>query len=276
MKAVRRNNLLILFAMITALLCCGTAMFFLIEPAYRAPHTITKEYIWYCLPHKTGEQPLPTEKAAFIKEYPVAYIGKSEKKAIYLTFDDPSKGGKIDAILDTLKLHNAKGAFFMTEEYIRKNPNTIRRMAEEGHLVCNHTAHHINISRVMDFKKFKAELTGVEDAYREATGRELPKFFRPPQGRFSELTLKYAKLMGYTTVFWSFSYVDWQTGNQPSTIKAIAKIIDETHPGEVILLHTQSSTNVKILEDLLRKWEEMEYRFASLYDLTEGLESTTP
>jgi peptidoglycan-N-acetylmuramic acid deacetylase len=268
METGKRNNLLILFAMAAAMLCCCAAAFFLlIRPVIRAPHTITKEYIWYCLPHKENEQPLPTEKAQFIKDYSVIYVGDEDEKAIYLTLDDPSGSGKIAAILDALKNHGAKAAFFMTEAYIRKNPKIIMRMAEEGHLVCNHTAHHINISHVMNFKKFKEELGAVEEAYREVTGSELSKYFRPPEGRFSELTLKYAALMGYTTVFWSFCYKDWEAGRQLSGDKAIARIVEETHPGEVIMLHTQSSTNVKILEELLSEWEEMGYRFKRLDEM---------
>ena len=119
----------------------------------------------------------------------------------------------------------------------------------------------------MTFEKFKAELAGVEDAYREATGEELPKFFRPPQGLFSEKTLSYAKELGYTTVFWSFRYEDWDLCNQPSDEKAYATIIGETHPGEIALLHAQSSANVRVLDRVLTAWEEAGYTFGSLCDI---------
>ena len=248
-------------------MCLAAYLFLGSDQVLRPAHTITREYIWYCLPHQAGVQPLPTEKAGFINDYPVIYAGKSDEKSIYLTFDDSSAQSKIETILDILKEHDAKAAFFMTEQYMRKHPDILRRMVDAGHIIGNHTSRHVNVSKIMDFEKFKKELTGVEEAYTAATGKELPGFFRPPQGRFSELTLKYAALMGYNTVFWSCCYADWQQGKAPALAKIEKYILDDTHPGEIILLHTQSAANVKILDDLLTKWEEMGYSFGSLETL---------
>ena len=231
-------------------------------------HSLQKEYIWYCRPpRKDSAQPQPSEKASFIGQYPVIYIGNPDEKIIYLTFDDDADDETMNKILDALFAHKACAAFFLNEEYIRKYPKTIRRMVADGHLVCNHTDRHIHMSKVNDFDKFVKELDGVEDAYREATGLELNKFFRPPAGRFSELTLLYARQRGYTTVFWSYSYVDWQQNRQPSLAKAINSILSSTHNGEVILLHTQSVTNLKILSELLQNWESMGFQFGSLQSI---------
>ena len=76
-----------------------------------------------------------------------------------------------------------------------------------------------------------------------------------------------AKDLGYKTVFWSLAYVDWLTGDQPTKEAAFSKLIPRTHNGAVVLLHSTSSTNAEILDELLTKWEGMGYRFASLEEL---------
>lgn len=224
------------------------------------------EFMWYYLPHKADEPPNPMEKAGYISDYNVLYLGDTKQRVIYLTFDDCPENGNIPAILDVLEEHEATAAFFMTELYIRKHPDIIKRIVADGCLVCNHTAHHIGMSRV-SFDKFKEELEGVEAAYREVTGEELPKYFRPPQGLFSEKTLSFAEELGYTTVFWSFRYSDWDEYAQPTDNAAFDTILKETHPGEIALLHCQSSANVHILDRVLTAWEDAGYAFGSLNDI---------
>ena len=236
------------------------------SPAGSSSVVSTDEFMWYYLPHAPNEQPRPMEKAAYIENYDVLYVGSAEEKNIYLTFDDCPENENIPAILDVLEKHNAPAAFFMTEAFIRQHPDIIKRIVDDGSLVGNHTAHHIGVTW-LSFEKFQEELQGVEDAYFEATGKELPRYFRPPQGKFSELTLNYAEKLGYKTVFWSFRYVDWEVYNQPSVEKAYKTIMEETHPGEIALFHCQSKTNVKILDSILTEWERQGYRFRPLNEL---------
>jgi len=233
------------------------------------------EFMWYYLPHAQNEPPDPMEKAAYIADYDVLYLGDTSKKVIYLTFDDCPNNGNIPKILDVLEAHGATAAFFMNEAYIRSHPDVICRIAEGRSIVGNHTAHHIGLSRV-SFEKFKAELEGVEDAYRDATGEELPKYFRPPQGLFSEKTLSFAQELGYTTVFWSFRYTDWDLHNQPSDDQAFRTIMDETHPGEIALLHAQSPVNLRVLDRVLTAWEEAGYQFGSLSEIPRVAEINSP
>ncbi len=224
------------------------------------------EYMWYYLPHDSNQQPLPMEKAPYIKNYNILYIGNADENKIYLTFDDCPDNENIPHILDILKDHHAVATFFMTEAYIRKHPDVIERIIGEGSLVGNHTAKHVSVTR-LTFENFKAQLQGVEDAFYEITGKTMPKLFRPPQGLFSEQTLKYADELGYTTVFWSFRYTDWDVYNQPSKESAYKIIMSETHPGEIVLLHCQSKTNVSILDSVLTAWEEQGYTFGLVGDI---------
>ncbi len=112
-----------------------------------------------------------------------------------------------------------------------------------------------------------AILDGLADKYRELTGEEMKKFYRPPQGKFSESNLAMAQKLGYRTIFWSLAYVDWYTDDQPTDEQAFSKLVPRIHPGAVVLLHSTSATNARILDELLAKWEALGSPFASLEEL---------
>ena len=192
-----------------------------------------------------------------------AYLGDTTQPTIYLTFDAGYENGHTEKVLDILKDQNVKAAFFLVGNYIEKNADLVRRMVEEGHIVGNHTMHHPDMSKT-DRAAFEKELTGLEDLFRETTGKELPKFYRPPQGVYSEENLKQAQEMGYKTVFWSLAYADWDNSAQPSRESALEKLTDRIHNGAVVLLHLNSATNAEILPELLTKWQEMGYSFGTL------------
>ena len=145
---------------------------------------------------------------------------------------------------------------------------------EEGHIVGNHTMHHPDMSKLGDKAAFSKELTDLEALYKETTGRDLPKYYRPPQGIYSEENLKMAKELGYKTVFWSLAYVDWNNDRQPTAEQAFSKLLPRTHNGAVVLLHSTSRTNAEILDELLTKWQAMGYRFGTLEELFAGQAKT--
>ena len=192
----------------------------------------------------------------FWRNYDCVYLNKgTSEKVLYLTFDAGYENGNVEKILDALKKHNAQGAFFVLEHLVKCNTPLVRRMAEEGHLVCNHTAKHPDMSRITDKTLFCKQLSALEKVYADCTGREMAPFYRPPEGRFSKQNLRYAEEEGYTTVFWSYAYADWDNNRQPDPERAIAQILAHTHPGMVILLHPTSATNAKIMDRLLTAWE---------------------
>ena len=166
-----------------------------------------------------------------------------------------------------LKKHSAPACFFVVGNYIDTAPELVLRMVQEGHIVGNHTLHHPDMSAIQDEASFSAELDGLADKYRELTGEEMKKFYRPPQGKFSESNLAMAQKLGYRTIFWSLAYVDWYTDDQPTDEQAFSKLVPRIHPGAVVLLHSTSATNARILDELLAKWEALGYRFASLEEL---------
>lgn len=214
-----------------------------------------------------GSQPVGTVSVENLKEYHAAYVGDGEDPVIYLTFDAGYENGYTGKILDVLKAHHAPATFFLVGNFIQRNPDLTRRMVEEGHTVGNHTMHHYNMSRLTDQAAFEKELNDLEALYFQTVGQEMPKYYRPPQGVYSEENLKMADTLGYRTVFWSLAYVDWNNDSQPTREQAFSKLIPRIHNGAVVLLHSTSQTNGEILDELLTQWEAMGYRFAPLEEL---------
>ncbi len=216
---------------------------------------------------KNGETPVGNASAEFLKQYNALYTGDTAKKVLYLTFDAGYDNGYTAGILDTLKKHNVPAAFFVVGNFLETQPELTKRMVAEGHIVGNHTYHHPDMSKFATAADFAKELTSLETKFKEITGADMPKFYRPPQGKYSEENLKQAAAAGYKTVFWSLAYVDWYVDDQPTADEAFAKLLPRTHAGAVVLLHSTSRTNCEILDELLTKWKEMGYTFGALTDL---------
>jgi len=214
-----------------------------------------------------GQAPLAPTGQTVLERYDAAYVGDGKEKVLYLTFDAGYENGFTEGILDVLKKHRVPAAFFLVGNYLQQEPELVKRMVDEGHTVGNHTWNHPDMSAIADQASFAAELRQVEDSYRQITGKEMEKFYRPPQGIYSEENLAMAKELGYKTVFWSLAYADWDNQDQPTPEQAFSKLLPRTHSGAVVLLHSTSKTNAAILDELLTKWEEMGYRFAPLAEL---------
>lgn len=216
-----------------------------------------------------GQCPQGNASIEELAEYNAYYAQDTEEKVLYLTFDAGYENGNTETILNALKKHNVSATFFVVGTYIESEPELIQRMIDEGHTVGNHTWHHPNMSGIETMEEFKKELTDVEDAFRQTTGQEMTKYYRPPQGIYSESNLEMAKELGYQTFFWSLAYVDWYADDQPTKEEAFDKLLGRIHPGAIVLLHSTSSTNAEILDELLTKWEEMGYQVRPLSELVE-------
>ena len=214
-----------------------------------------------------GQAPAGPASAETLKKLDGAYLGDTSQPVIYLTFDAGYENGHTAKILDVLKKRNVPAAFFLVGHYLEQNPDLVRRMVAEGHTVGNHTMHHPDMSKLADFESFSKELTDLEALYKEVTGREMAKFYRPPQGIYSQENLEFAQKMGYKTVFWSLAYADWDNKNQPSRETAMEKLTGRIHNGAVVLLHSTSKTNAEVLDELLTTWENKGFRFLSIEDL---------
>ena len=193
-----------------------------------------------------GTQPTGNVTADELKKYNAWYVGDKNKKTIYLTFDCGYENGNTEPILDALKKHNAKATFFVVGHFLESAPD---------------------MSSISELASFQKEIDDVASLYQSITGKEMIKYYRPPQGKYSTENLKMAKELGYNTFFWSLAYVDWNVDNQPTKEEAFDKLLTRIHPGAIVLLHSTSKTNEEILDELLTKWEEMGYTFAPLSEL---------
>lgn len=216
---------------------------------------------------ETGSQPSGTESAEIMKKYDAYYVGDAKEKVLYLTFDCGYENGNTPAILTALKKHKVKATFFVVGHFLKENNDLVKQIVKEGHTIGNHTYNHPNIIG-MSKEKFESELTQVEDLYKEITGKEMTKYYRPPQGKYNVENLQMAQAKGYKTFFWSLAYVDWNAYAQPTKEEAFEKLLSRIHPGAIVLLHNTSKTNGEILDELLGKWEDMGYSFGTLGDLS--------
>ena len=217
-----------------------------------------------------GKRPAGNATIDDLKQYNAYYASDTDEKILYLTFDAGYENGNTPAILEALKKHQAPAVFFAVGNFIKDNPDLIKRMITEAHIVGNHTMTHPDMSQISSMESFQKELEGVEELYTSVTGEPMTKFYRPPRGVYSTENLSMAKELGYSTFFWSLAYVDWIQEQQPSKEEAFQKLIPRIHPGAIVLLHNTSSTNAAILDELLTRWEEMGYQFHSIKELTEA------
>lgn len=232
----------------------------------------TKTYNWYFKKAENGERPVCSPELKFIEKYNGKWIDENVEdgeKIIYLTFDAGYENGNIEKVLNVLKEKGVPGTFFILENLVKRNPEIVKRMDDEGHTIANHTCKHPDMSAITDKTIFKSQLTELETLCYDKLGITMSKYFRPPQGRFSELCMSYLDSLGYKTVFWSFAYADWDNAKQPDPERSIKNIIDHTHNGMVILLHPTSQTNAEILPCLIDKWREMGYSFGTADQLFE-------
>ena len=220
-----------------------------------------KKQGWGLKKNKNAPPDIPQKTIELLNKYGAIYKS-DEEKVLYLTFDEGYENGYTGKILDVLKENQVPAAFFVTGPYIKKEAELIKRMANEGHIVGNHTVNHPSMPDI-DENKIKDELNNLNKSFKELTGKDM-KFFRPPMGEYSENTLKITSEMGYTNVFWSFAYKDWETNNQKGTGYAYNQIMDGVHDGAILLLHAVSCDNANILDKVIKDLKSQGYVFKSL------------
>ena len=260
---VRKQQVLALVAI--GILALGGAIG--MRAAHRYAATAAGADNWGLSFPRPGEPPVGNASSDSLRELDAYYLGDTTQKTIYLTFDAGYENGYTAPLLDTLKKHGVSATFFVVGHYLESAPTLVQRMVDEGHTVANHTYHHPDMSAIARQEDFARELAQVEESYRQLTGQEMLRMYRPPQGKYSLSNLRMAKELGYRTYLWSLAYVDWYTDRQPTREQAMDKLVGRIHPGAVVLLHSTSATNAAILDELLTKWKEMGYSFGRLCDL---------
>ncbi len=265
------KKLFIAFLMMLLLTGCGEKSVFKTEITEFEPvqETATTQgisntkYGWGLKKNKNAPPDIPSATIELIEKYGGIYKS-DEEKTLYLTFDEGYENGYTAKILDILKENKVSAAFFVTGPYIEKQRDLVKRMTEEGHIVGNHTVNHPSMPDVPDEKVIE-EVKKLSESYYDLTGKKM-KFFRPPMGEYSERTLKLTKDAGFTNVFWSFAYCDWEVNNQRGTGYAYNQITEGVHDGAILLLHAVSRDNAEILDKVIKDLKAKGYKFKSLQD----------
>ena len=201
-----------------------------------------------------------------LESFDAFYIVPTEDKVLYLTFDEGYENGYSESILDTLQDNDVEAAFFVTESYIRNNPELAKRMKDEGHIVGNHSVTHPSMPSIT-YEEQVGEINNTALSFEEHTGYKMDLFFRPPMGEFSEQSLYITRQQGYKTIFWSMAYQDWIVDNQPGKEASYDHVTSNAHPGAIILLHAVSESNSQALDLIIKDLKAEGYRFGSLYEI---------
>lgn len=265
---IRKKRFLRAAGVLTAAVVLGAGIFTAAGVLQEKSLNTAADGNWGLSFQEVGKPPVANASMDYLKKFDAYYAEDTDKKELFLTFDAGYENGHTAKILDTLKKHNVKATFFVVGNFIETSPDLVKRMVKEGHLVGNHTFTHPDMSEIATEEAFRQELSKLEDLYEKTTGKKMKKYYRPPQGKYSESNLKMAKEMGYHTIFWSLAYVDWYESDQPTREEALEKMVPRIHPGAIVLLHSTSATNAQVLDELLTRWEEKGYSFKRVDQLT--------
>ncbi|WP_042225015.1 delta-lactam-biosynthetic de-N-acetylase [Oceanobacillus manasiensis] len=239
---------------------------FLAFPLTQVSTIHAEGYGWGYKKNSDHKLPYIGKYESMLEQYGAYYADKTGQKNIYLTFDNGYEEGYTDDILDVLKKKKVPATFFVTGHYVKSEPELVKRMVDEGHIIGNHSYHHPDFS-VISKGTIKKELEELEQAVAEVSDQDKLKYLRPPRGIFNEQTLKWSYDLGYIHVFWSLAFIDWETSKQKGWEYAFNQIMNQIHPGAIVLLHTVSSDNAEALEQLITELHKEGYAFRSLDEL---------
>lgn len=201
-----------------------------------------------------------------LKKHGAVFMGDPAKKELYLTFDNGYENGYTSGILDTLKAKKVPATFFVTGQYVKTQAELLKRMTAEGHIIGNHSWSHPDVSAISE-EKLAEELNRVKTEVAKITGQQEMKYLRTPRGIFNERSLAVSKKLGYTNVFWSLAYMDWNVKAQRGAQHAYEKVTAQLHPGAVMLLHSVSRDNAEALGRIIDEARRQGYEFKSLDDM---------
>lgn len=181
----------------------------------------------------------------------------ADEPVVYMTFDEGYENGLTPSFLATLKEKGVKGLFFVTYDFANREPELVKQIIAEGHVLGNHSWSHKNYSTLTP-KEAAEDLMKLHDYVKENFGYEM-KYFRFPSGNFSEQTLAVVQSMGYKSIFWSYAYQDWLTDKQPEAAASEEKLVKAVCPGNIYLLHAVSTTNDQIMGSFIDRVRDAGY-----------------
>lgn len=243
-----------------------TSITFLIVAALFVPIKEASGYGWGYKKNSDNQIPDIGVYEEMLGEYEAYYADRSGEKHVYLTFDNGYEQGHTESVLNVLKKEDVPATFFVTGHYVEEEPELVKRMVDDGHIIGNHSYNHPDFTK-MSKESIKEELDSLEQAVAAITDQKELKYVRPPRGTFNENTLKWASELGYIHIFWSLAFKDWEVDHQKGWEYAYNQTMNQIHPGAIVLLHTVSSDNAEALEQIIKDLRKQGYEFKSLDDL---------
>ena len=200
-----------------------------------------------------------------MEKYKAFTVDTSGEKVLYLTFDCGYEYENLTSkVLDVLKEKGVTATFFCTLDHIRREHDLIARMIKEGHIVGNHSANHADFAEISR-QKMADEILECDNYLRKNFGYATT-FFRFPEGSYNENALELIDSMGYTSVFWSCAYADWDVNAAKGGDYAFTTVTSRLHPGAIILLHSVSPDNAEALGRIIDYARQNGYEFKALTD----------
>ncbi|UOQ48859.1 delta-lactam-biosynthetic de-N-acetylase [Gracilibacillus caseinilyticus] len=219
--------------------------------------------------YKKGTDNQPPEVGKYkgiLEKHNGFYLDPSGDKHVYLTFDNGYEAGYTEQILDVLKKKKVPATFFLTGHYVEDKPQLVQRMLDDGHIIGNHSDGHRDFTSISK-EAFTKDVTELTDKIKNVDKKAVVQYIRPPKGTFNETSLTWANELGYTHIFWSVAFVDWNQGSEKGWQHAYDQVMDQIHPGAIVLMHTVSKDNADALEHLIDDLRKQGYQFKSLDDL---------
>ncbi|MGP4042091.1 delta-lactam-biosynthetic de-N-acetylase [Gracilibacillus sp. D59] len=223
-------------------------------------------YGWGYKKNTDGQPPDVGKYKQILEKHQSYYMDPSGDKHVYLTFDNGYEAGFTKQILDVLKDKGVPATFFLTGHYVEDQPDLVRRMLADGHIVGNHSNGHRDFTKISK-EEFRKDVTVLTEKIKKIDDKAVVQYIRPPKGTFNEESLSWANELGYTHIFWSLAFVDWNKGSEKGWQHAYEQVMNQIHPGAIVLMHTVSKDNADALEYLIDDLRKQGYQFKSLDDL---------
>ncbi|MCM3654558.1 polysaccharide deacetylase family protein [Metabacillus litoralis] len=205
------------------------------------------------------------------KKYPETVIlhGPSTAKKIALTFDDGPDPRFTGQVLDVLKQYNVPATFFLMGSRANAYPDIVKRINKEGHIIGNHSYWHPNLVEEADIGTLEREISQTEETLNKIIGYR-PKLFRPPYGFLYEALVEYLAKKEFNVILWTVDSLDWQ---EDPPEKIANKVIKETHPGAIILMHdggewdADRTNTIESLRQIIPELQKEGYEFVTVPQL---------
>src|SRR5699024_7699145 len=166
-------------------------------------------------------------------------------------------------VLDELKKEKVPPTFFVTGHNVKNKPKLLKRMVIKDNIIGNNPYNH-PVFTLLTKEAIQKKLEDLKESVAEVSDQKQLKYLRPPRGLFSEKTLKWANELGYIHIFWSLAFADWNVDQQKGWEYAFDQVMEQVHPGAIVLLHTVSSDNAEALSHLIQELKKQGYTFKSL------------